>query len=170
MHERDGIRLMQYLDGTLPATERRGVEAWLAVDPEARRIAAQHRALWELLGDADTEPVPAADEEFRRRTLQRAGDPGFAAWKPRRAALIAASLLVGVVVFAWHDAASRSVIGGEDLLVVGNLDLLERLEFADAHGTALDDMVYASVLRTFPAVDDAPPSAAPMPETTGAPR
>jgi anti-sigma factor RsiW len=163
--ERDGLRLMEYLDGTLPATERRSVEAWLAVDPEARRVLAQHRALWELLGEADPAAEPSASEEFRRRTLARASEPAASAWRARAVALLAASLLVSVVVFAWHDAESRSALADEDVVVVGNLDLLENLDFMDTHGRVLDDAVLAAALRAFEApAEDAPAT----PETGGA--
>ena len=153
MHERDGIRLMEYLDGTLSAVERQDVEAWLAVDAEARRTLAEHRALWTLLDAADTAPAADTSEEFRRRTLERAREPAFTSWKPRAVALIAASVLVGVVVFAWHDAASHSTLAAEDVAVVGNLDLLEDLDFLEQHADVLDASVLAGVLREFPAAE-----------------
>lgn len=151
MHERDGIRLMEYLDGTLSPAERQEVEAWLAVDADARRMLAEHRELWSLLGSADAVPESVASEDFRRRTLERAQQPALPSWKPRVVALIAASLLVGVVVFAWHDAASRSTLSAEDVAVVGNLDLLENLEFIEQHGDVLDASVHNAVLHQFPA-------------------
>ncbi|MBM3985795.1 MAG: Fis family transcriptional regulator, partial [Planctomycetes bacterium] len=57
MNERDGMRLMEYLDGRLDAGERAEVEAWLARDPEARRLAAQHRDLWAELAALPQAPV-----------------------------------------------------------------------------------------------------------------
>lgn len=163
MNEHDGVRLMSYLDGTLPPSERQAVEAWISLDPEARRLLAQHRALWKLLGEAETAAAPAVSAEFRQRTLQRANEPVAASWKPRVAALLAASVLISVIAFAWQDAASRSALDAGDVAVVGNLDLLESLEFMDGHAAALDEAVLASVLHEFPSA----PATMPAPDATG---
>ncbi len=159
MNEHDGVRLMSYADGSLSPAEREAVEAWISVDPEARRLLAEHRALWALLGEADFAATPATSEDFRRRTLQRATEPETAAWKPRAIALLAASVLVGVIMFAWLDASSRSTLRADDVVVVGNLDLLEHLSFVDEHAASLDESAFASVLHEF-----APPSSRDMPE------
>jgi len=163
MNERDGVRLMSYADGTLPPAEREAVEAWISVDSEARRLLAEHRALWRLLGEAEAAASPAPSAEFRQRTLQRANEPAAAAWKPRVVALLAASVLISVIVFAWQDAASRSALGAEDVVVVGNLDLLESLAFMDEHAAVLDEAVLASVLHEF----SAEPGTRPAPDAAG---
>jgi anti-sigma factor RsiW len=148
MDERDGVRLMEYLDGRLPPAERAAVEAWLLRDPEARAAAEEHRQLWSLLGQALPAPQIAASETFRRDTLARADAEGAA---PRRffarpASLMAAALLVAVIGWAWwstHPAA----LAAADRPVVGHLALLEHYDFLEAHGPELDVAVQAELMR-----------------------
>src|SRR5262245_49298144 len=111
MIEADGIRLMEYLDGTLPPEERAKVEAWLREDPEARRLAREHRLVWDALGEAWPGLDVPASEEFRRRAIERARDQQQAqangAGRPgrswlglpgRTAALLAASVIGAVAM------------------------------------------------------------------------
>jgi anti-sigma factor RsiW len=152
MTEPDGIRLMEYLDGTLPPAERAEVEAWLASDPQARELLEQHRATWALLGEACPHPEIEASDAFRRATVDRAREQGVtegSRLRLRVTALVAASLLVSVVVYGWVDASRRGRIDGADQAVIARLDLLERLEFLDAHAADIDLAIGYEVLRSF---------------------
>jgi len=150
MNERDGIRLLEYLDRRLPPGERAEVEAWLARDPEARHLQAEHERLWALLGEALPVPDVAASPDFRERTLRLAEQERPAALLPFRAravALLAASLLVVVVGWAWWSASRRSGLSESDRAVVGQLRVLENWDFLQAHSRELDMAVKAEVLR-----------------------
>ena len=152
MSERDGIRLMEYLDGRLTAGERAEVEAWLARDPEARRLAAEHARLWALLGEALPVPDVGASEMFRARTLRLAEQERPATLNPlrtRAAALLAASLLLAVVGWAWWSAHTRVALSEADRAVVSQLHVLENYDFLEAHAQELDVAVKAEVLRHF---------------------
>lgn len=151
MDEHDGIRLMEYLDGRLDAAGRAEVEAWLARDPAARAALAQHRRLWQQLGAL---PAPAieASEAFRRATVERAAGERQAPVTPlrlRATALLAASLLVAVVGWAWWAARGRATLDPRDREVVGHLHLLESWDFLQAHADELDIAVRGEVLRHF---------------------
>ena len=149
MNERDGIRLLEYLDRRLPPGERAEVEAWLARDPEARRLLAEHERLWALLGKECPAPDVADSPDFRARTLRLAEQERPAALLPFRAravALLAASLLVVVVGWAWWSASRRSGLSESDRAVVGQLRVLENWDFLQAHGRELDMAVKAEVL------------------------
>jgi anti-sigma factor RsiW len=149
MNERDGIRLLEYLDRRLPPGERAEVEDWIARDPEARRLLAEHERLWALLGEALPSPDIAASPDFRERTLRLAEQERPAALLPFRAravALLAASLLVAVVGWAWWSASRRSGLSESDRAVVGQLRVLEDWDFLQAHGRELDMAVKGEVL------------------------
>jgi len=150
MSEREGIRLMEYLDGRLDAGERAEVEAWLASDPEARRLLAEHERLWALLGEACPVPDVAASPDFRERTLRLAEQERPAALLPFRAramALMAASLLVVAVGWAWWSASRHSSLSDADRPVVSQLRVLENWDFLQAHDRELDIAVKYEVLR-----------------------
>jgi len=149
MNERDGIRLLEYLDRRLPPGERAEVEAWLARDPEARRLLAEHERLWSLLGEACPVPDVAASPDFRERTLRLAEQERPAALLPFRAravALLAASLLVVAVGWAWWSASRRAGLSESDRAVVSQLRVLENWDFLQAHDRELDTAVKAEVL------------------------
>ncbi len=152
MKEADGVRLMEYLDGRLPPAERAAVEAWLAEDPDARRRLAEQQRLWDLLGQALPVPAVQASAEFRAHTLERAAQERPAALLPLRSravALLAASLLVAAVGWAWWTAQERVRFDDTDRAVVGRLHLLEQYDFLQAHADELDVAVQAEVLRHF---------------------
>lgn len=148
MDERDGIRLMEYLDGRLPPAQRAEVEAWLLADPEARAAAEEHRRLWSLLGQACPAPEVAASESFRRDTLARAD-----AERPplrlfaRPVALVAAAVMVAVIGWTWKSAHDRAEVSDADRIVVSHLGLLEHYDFLQAHGPDLDIAVQSELLR-----------------------
>ena len=149
MNERDGIRLMEYLDGRLSAAERSEVEAWLARDPEARAAATEHRQLWSLLGEALPVPEIATSEDFRRATLARADADKDAGRRPlllRPLSLAAAALLVGVSFWAYRTAHDRALAPG-DRDVVAHLGMLEHYDFLQVHGAELDVAIQADVMR-----------------------
>ncbi|HEX5009364.1 MAG TPA: hypothetical protein VFY71_03100 [Planctomycetota bacterium] len=150
MNERDGIRLLEYLDRRLPPDERAEVEAWLKRDAEARRLVADHERLWALLGEALPMPDVAASPDFRERTLRLAEQERPAALLPfrtRAVALLAASLLVVVGGWAWWSASQRSGLSPGDRAVVGELRVLENWDFLQAHARELDLAVKAEVLH-----------------------
>ena len=154
--ERDQIRLMEYLDGRLPADAAADVERWLADDPAARRLADQHRRTWDLLGEAsETLPSPAeagGSDAFRHTTLERVrrdARPRPAAAR-RSLALLAAALLVVVTLFALQeDPAPWSRLSAEERDIVQNLDLLESLDLLDTYGRQLDLAVDIEIMRAF---------------------
>lgn len=107
------ISISQYLDGTLPESERASVEALLAHDPQAQALLAGDRALTNLLR---SEPLPqvrwdrlaesistAIDQEVAERAVQ-------ASWWIRMrvpgALALAASLLLAVGI-AVHVVGSK---------------------------------------------------------------
>jgi anti-sigma factor RsiW len=148
MDEREGIRLMEYLDGRLTPAERAEVEAWLLRDAEARAAAEEHRQLWSLLGTALPRPEVAPSESFRRDTLARADAEDTA---PRRlfarpAALIAAALLVAVIGWAWWSTHPAG-LSEADRPVVGHLGLLQHYDFLEVHGPELDVAVRTELMR-----------------------
>ena len=145
MNEADGIRLLEFLDGTLSQDERARVEAWLAVDPEARQVLDQHRRAWQMLGEAYSAPDVQPSEEFRRRAIERArqSQPARRTWlglTSRGAGLLAASLIAVIGLFAWFERsrAPEPWISPEDRDVVMNLDLLQSRDFLDKRGDQLD--------------------------------
>lgn len=151
MNERDGMRLMEYLDGRLDAGERAEVEAWLARDPEARRLAAQHRDLWAELAALPQAPVEAS-EEFRSATLRRAEDERRAPVLPLRArtlSALAASLLLAVAGWAWWSAQDQAARDASDRELIGHLHVLQEYDFLRAHAGELDIAVQSEILRHF---------------------
>ncbi|MGE5609819.1 MAG: anti-sigma factor family protein [Bacillota bacterium] len=64
--------IMQYLDGTLPAEERSGIERLLATDPEARQILAEFQSLDNTL--KNSLPMPAVKWDCLAKTISAAVD------------------------------------------------------------------------------------------------
>ena len=153
MNEPDQIRLMEYLDGRLDSGEAAEVEAWLARDGDARRLADEHRATWRLLGELDVTGEARAVAGFREATV-RAARAETAASRPsvplRTVALIAATLIVAVGLFIMRTSAPGwTKLSGEERLVVQNLDLLESLDVLEIYGSELDLAVQVDILRAF---------------------
>jgi anti-sigma factor RsiW len=149
MNEREGIRLMEYLDGRLTPAERAEFEALLARDPQARAAAAEHRRLWSLLGEALPAPQVSPSEDFRRATVARADADLAAGPRPlllRPLSLAAAALLLGVSFWAYKTAHDRSLAPG-DRDVVAHLGMLEHYDFLQSHGEELDVAIQADVMR-----------------------
>jgi len=148
MNEREGIRLMEYLDGRLTPAERVEVEAWLARDAEARDAAEQHRRVWALLGEALPAPQVAASEDFRRAAIARAdADTGPRPLLLRPASLIAAALLLAVSIWAYRSAHDRAGLDAADRDVVAHLGMLEHWDFLTAHGDDLDVAIQSELIR-----------------------
>ena len=151
-----GLALMQYLDGTLPP-ERRAeieaeIEAWLASDPAARRVADEHRRVWAALGDAF--PTEQASPEFAAATVlkarrEEAGAPLALRLRARGVFLAAAVLLVGVVGFAFWSASRQAQQSVLDEAVIGHLHVLSELPFLEAHGEELDLALDLELVRQF---------------------
>ena len=151
MNEREGLRLMEFLDGRLDAGERAEVEAWLARDPEARRLVEEHRRLWADLAALPQAPVEAS-EEFRRDTLRRAEQERLAPVLPLRAralAALAASLLLAVVGWTWWSAQDRAARDAAERELVGHLHVLQEYDFLRSHADELDIAVQSEILRHF---------------------
>ena len=151
MNERDGVRLMEYLDGRLDAGERAEVEAWLARDPEARRVAEEQRRLWSELAKLPQAPVEAS-AEFRRDTLRLAEEERLAPVLPLRAralTALAASLLLAVAGWAWWSAQDRATRDAAERELVGHLHVLQEYDFLRAHADELDIAVQSEILRHF---------------------
>ena len=147
-----GLLLMQFLDGTLPDGRRAEVEAWLAGDPVARRVADEHRRLWAALGEAF--PPEAASAEFAAATVlkarrEEAGAPLALRLRARGVFLAAAALLVGVVGFAFWSASRQGEQAVRDEAVIGHLHVLSELPFLEAHGEELDLALDCELVRQF---------------------
>ncbi len=175
MDERDGILLMGYLDGALTPDETARVEAWLARDPQARRLLEEHRLVWQALGEAWSQPDVRATSgagvvrNFRAPVTATAGAAAGApargpadatAESPRAprprfdvgargAALLAASLVAAVALFAWWDRPPVNGLSSADQDIVAHLDLLESLDFVDKRGEQLDLAAGVELLAAF---------------------
>ncbi len=143
----DELRLLEYLDGKLPDAERSAVEKRLAKDEEARKLVAEHRAVWDLLDDAMAADV-STSESFRRQTVERARtdthDTTEGSWRNpatwrRAAAVAAAAALVVMVTGTWmSNSRSRYVVTDAERPIIGHLELLDHLDFLREHGDSLD--------------------------------
>lgn len=151
MDERDAIRLMEWLDGRLGPDESAEVEAWLEQDPQAARLAAEHRALWAAMGDTDMAPDSAESDAFRLATVARARERRVMPRFSRAAMLVAASLLVGVSLFVLMrpQAPPWARLTEEEREIVQNLDLLESLDMLEQYGQELDLAVDVEILQAF---------------------
>jgi len=113
MDDTTRVQISTYVDGQLPPGERAEVEALLASDPDAARLAAELAEIAEIFGEIEPEPVSA---DLRERLLaleQVAPVEGFqpvvlpivrrTAWVNWAAAAAAAALLVvGINVLTWR--------------------------------------------------------------------
>jgi anti-sigma factor RsiW len=153
MNEHDQIRLMEYLDGRLDERASAEVEALLANDEIARRLADEHRAAWELLGQLETPAEACRVPGFRDATVRAAHEETAASRPPipmRTVALIAASLIVAVGFAIMRSAAPAwTKLSDEERMVVQNLDLLESLDVLETYRSELDLAVQVDILRAF---------------------
>ncbi len=158
MRERDQIRLLEYLDDRLSANERSEVEAWLAVDAEARRLVDEHRLVWDALGTLEGVHDPqlaAPSGSFRERVQQSAG--GLTTTEPfsrglQATGLLAAAVVLAVAVFQWYAPSQGTadlLLSDEERMVVQDLDLLENLELLEQYGVELDLARELEVMRAF---------------------
>jgi anti-sigma factor RsiW len=153
MDERDAIRLMEWLDGRLDPEEAAEVEAWLERDPEAARLAAEHRAVWSALGAVDLAENADDSDAFRERTVARAraAEQRVMPRLSRAAMLVAASLLVAVSLFVLMRPSSPpwARLTDEEREIVQNLDLIEALDVLEQYGSELDLAVQVEILQAF---------------------
>lgn len=133
--------LVAWLDGRASAGERETVEAHLAACDRCRRRAAEFRALWAALDEAEAiEPSPAFDARLRRRIAAEPRPRPFGWLLPAPgAALVFVALLVAAV---WISATMPVPVADDrvalrqdeefkmirDLGVLENYDVLANFE------------------------------------------
>jgi anti-sigma factor RsiW len=153
--ESDHEQLVAYLDGELPAEDRRQVEQRLADDEGYRERLKELDAAWELL---DELPRADVDDTFTRTTvamiaLAAAEDVQrdhrgrrwrrWLAWSSTAAVLLAAALVGYLLARGRLDRPNRQLV--RDLPVIENVDVyryaesVQWLETLDASGLFADD-------------------------------
>lgn len=144
--ELDG-RLDDWLDGTLPPTESREVEAHLADCPDCRR---SERQLRRVLAYAEALPRslspardlwPGIDRQIGRRT----GWPGLFGWGPSLVLAAAVTVLLAVTAVLWRAQAAPTVHTVE-MPTPGPM-----LATLSAGGTAAPDAALAQAEREYSA-------------------
>lgn len=141
--------LQQALDPDAPDDARRAAEAALADDPAGARRLAEHRAVWDALGELDTPLSDVSPEHFASEVGRRAQREERRARRFRlvrgASPALAATLLV-VVGLAWFG--HRAWVTRDDQLV-RFLHLVEHAELADSRGVALDLRSEVEIRRAF---------------------
>jgi anti-sigma factor RsiW len=105
-------RLVSYLDGKLPVTERRQFEAHLAVCADCRERAEGFRSLWGVLDELPAlAPSPAFDNRVWARVQQEPSRAGFWSWivPSPRLALAATALLIASIWLSSFQPARVTV-------------------------------------------------------------
>lgn len=148
MDDTDRELLRELLDGRLPPERAEQARRLLERDAEARRFVDEHRALWDALAEAFTEPVPVADEAFRRAILESARDERPRRVIPWRPTLAAAALLLAALSLhlARDDGGAPSP---DEQQMVRYLHVLRSLPSLERGAGALDLRYDLEVLRAF---------------------
>ena len=101
-------RLVSYLDGKLPAAERRQFETHLALCADCRERAEGFRSLWCVLDELPPlTPSPAFDSRVRDRVQQEPSRAGFWSWivpSPRLAFAVTALLIASIWLSSFQPA------------------------------------------------------------------
>jgi anti-sigma factor RsiW len=153
MNDLEQVLMQEYLDGTLPEEREIDVERLIADSPTARKFVAEHRAIWDALGEAfpEADDESAPSPEFRARTLEAATQA-----QPRRirwgmVAGVAAAAMVVVSVSSWMrgDTSPLRGIPAADREVVRYLHVLRDLDMLESFGEELDLRGDLEVFRAF---------------------
>jgi anti-sigma factor RsiW len=147
--------LVTYLDGKASGSERRSVEAHLAVCAECHERAEQFRLLFGVLDEWQAPPPsPGFDAAVRARVTQSQARGSFWAWlmpSPRAAFALTAVVLLSVWLSSMRPSRPTQVVaqvqtsGEADFKMIENLPVLEDYD----------------VLSNFDALSDLPASPAP---------
>lgn len=101
-------KLVAYLDGKLAISERRQLEAHLAVCAACRERAEGFRSVWDVLDELPAlEPSPAFDNRVRARVQQEPHGVGFWNWivpSPRMAFAATALLVASIWLSSFQPA------------------------------------------------------------------
>lgn len=104
MNESDQIRLSRYLDGDLSPLDRKNVEAMLAADPAARRLAAEYARMQRFVQELPREPLNHDLAPLVQASIARNGRLlKVPAGIPRIAGVLAASVLIGTFAIAYQS-------------------------------------------------------------------
>jgi len=71
MNEEQQLKLQAFLDGELPARERRDMAAWIEGDSEARRLLAGLKSVQETMAIAEPSVIVPDSREFYWSKIQR---------------------------------------------------------------------------------------------------
>jgi anti-sigma factor RsiW len=155
--------LIAYLDGKAGVSERRAVEAHLAVCGACRERAEEFRALFGVLDEWPAPlPSPGFDAAVRARVAQEPARTGFWAWllpslpSPRAAFALTVVVLLSVWLSSMRPGRPPQVVvaqsGEAEFKMIEDLPVLEDYD----------------VLSNFDALSDLP--ASPAPAAQAAPR
>ncbi len=153
LHDLERALLQQSLDGTLPDERRDDVRHLLASNADARRYVAEHRFLWDALGDAlaDTADADPAAGDFVARTVAAASreEPPRVRWRWMAAIAAAAAVLMTLSTWLHTDGSPLHDIPTADRDVVRYLHVLRNLDVLEARGVELDLRTDFEVFRAF---------------------
>jgi anti-sigma factor RsiW len=144
--------LIDYLDGSLPPSQRAEVDELISADPEAARFVSEHEQVWDALGEAFGDPEVEASEDFRAEVASRAaGSQVTRAWPLQRLLGLAACLAIGLTLFSWwiSDRQGAPLLSAEDAEVVRYLHVLREFDVIESMSDELDLRAQYDVLRAF---------------------
>ena len=139
MKQDRAIQIQAYLDGALPAGERREVEASLAGDPEARSLLENLRRIKGAVAANELERKLPESRDFYWSQIQRqlsaaeqrppaakSSGAGLFRWFPQLAPFVA--LLVVAIGLGWHFKPASN----ESVLAVASQEIANAPDEADA--------------------------------------
>jgi len=144
--------LIDYLDGSLPPSQRAEVDELIVADPEAARFVKDHEEVWDALGEAFGDPDVEASADFRAQVASEAAVSQVSrAWPVQRLLGLAACLAVALTVFSWwlNDPSGAPALSGEDADVVRYLHVLREIDIVESMSGELDLRAQYDVLRAF---------------------
>lgn len=144
--------LIDFLDGSLPPSQRVEVEQLIAADPQAARFVREHQQVWDALDDAYGAPDVEASEDFRTQVAsQLALSGGRRPWPLQRLLALAACLALGLTLFTWllEERSSGLGLSREDQQVVRYLHVLREYDVVETLSSELDLRAEYDVMRAF---------------------
>lgn len=144
--------LIDYLDGSLPPSQRAEVEELIVVYPEAARFVKDHEEIWEAMGEAFGDPDVEASADFRAQVVSEAAASQLSrAWPVQRLLGLAACLALALTAFSWwvNDPSGTPALSTEDADVVRYLHVLREVDIVESMSDELDLRAEYDVLRAF---------------------